>query len=223
MGRPIKNSTKQHAMLRNRVKKCRKSKKSKESYGKAVLAEIQNIEYGEENTDEHENDFSQTETNDENTTYELYSEMTKFKDKLTQWAINHNIKKRAINDLLSILIIFGFTFLPKDSRTLMKTPKCVPIKVLTKGQLWYHGIKIHLEQVVHKICASINTIHLDFNFDGVELFDASNKCFWPMIASIRGIDIFINMSFCRNSDHNEFSMLQNVQRLRHSLLGYGVE
>lgn len=80
--------------------------------------------------------------------------------------------------------------MPKDSRTFLKTPRKVPIDVLSKGSLWYYGVKIQLEQILRKKISSINildTIHLDFNFDGVELFDGSNKCFWPMIASIRGI------------------------------------
>lgn len=119
-----------------------------------------------------------------------HNEMADFQNKMKQWSIKHNITRRALNDLLSILIMFGCTFMPKDSRTFFKTPRKVPIDVLSKGSLWYYGVKIQLEQILRKIFSSINildTIHLDFNFDGVELFDGSNKCFWPMIASIRGI------------------------------------
>lgn len=181
-------------MARKRMKKYRKSAKSKKNFEKAVSVMIQKIEYDEMDEHAHDRDFSNQ--NNENT-YESHNEMTELKDRIMQWSIEHCITKRALNDLLSILIFFGFSFLPKDSRTLMKTPKYVPIRTISKGQLWYHGVKVHLEQIFHRISLKegfMNNIHLDFNFDGVELFNGSNKCFWPMIASIRGIPLRIYSS-----------------------------
>ena len=83
---------------------------------------------------------------------------------------------RALNDLLSILVVYGFSFSPKDSRTLMKTPVNVDIRELSKGKLWYYGIKSHLQLIFQNICSDIK-LTLDFNFDGVELFNSSKKCF----------------------------------------------
>lgn len=51
--------------------------------------------------------------------------------------------------------------------------------------MWYRGISKNLEQIFQKINNDIS-IYLDFNFDGVSLFNSSSKCFWPIIVSIRG-------------------------------------
>lgn len=111
-----------------------------------------------------------------------------FKEKIMCWSVKHCITRRALNDLLSILVVYGFSFLPKDSRTLMKTPVNVDIRKLSKGKLWYYGIKSHLQLIFQNIRSDIK-LTLDFNFDGVELFNSSKKCFWPIIASIRGENI----------------------------------
>lgn len=91
----------------------------------------------------------------------------------------------ALNDLLSLLITAGFCYLPKDSRTLMKTPTHVDIRNLSQGQMWYRGISLCLFQIFQKLDSDIS-IYLDFNFDGVPLFESSSKCFWPIIGSVRG-------------------------------------
>lgn len=123
--------------------------------------------------------------------YTFNQEMSDFKEKLVCWSVKHCVTKRALNALLTILIIYGFNFLPKDSRTRMKTPTTIDIRALSKGQMWYHGLQKNLHSIFNKVrrsgIALSSTIHLDFNFDGVELFNSSKKCFWPIIASIRGI------------------------------------
>lgn len=67
-------------------------------------------------------------------------ELFDFKDELQNWAVKHRITKRASNDLLAILNRAGFGYLPRDSRTLMKTPVFVDICELSKGKLWYRGL-----------------------------------------------------------------------------------
>lgn len=59
------------------------------------------------------------------------------KERLRQWALKYNISKRAVSDLLKILISFGFTWLPNDSRTLLSTPRYIEMDNLTNGKFWY--------------------------------------------------------------------------------------
>lgn len=108
-----------------------------------------------------------------------------FTNKLKKWAVKNRISAKAINELLQILIFAGFNFLPKDSRTLMKTPKQLAIKTLTHGRMWYHGVKTCLENV--NIWPNISMLTLDWNFDGLPIFKSSNLQFWPILASIEGI------------------------------------
>lgn len=58
-------------------------------------------------------------------------------EKLRRWAIQYNISKRAVSELLKILISLGMTGLPKDSRTLLETPRNVEMISLSNGKLWF--------------------------------------------------------------------------------------
>lgn len=58
-------------------------------------------------------------------------------ERLRRWALKYNISKRAVSELLTILISFGMNWLPKDSRTLLSTPRRVPMTDLTNGKIWY--------------------------------------------------------------------------------------
>lgn len=59
------------------------------------------------------------------------------KERLRRWAIKYNISKRAISELLKILISFGMKWLPKDSRSLLSTPREIEMSNLTNGKIWY--------------------------------------------------------------------------------------
>lgn len=58
-------------------------------------------------------------------------------ERLRRWALKYNISKRAVSELLTILISLGMNWLPKDSRTLLSTPRQVEMCNLTNGKLWY--------------------------------------------------------------------------------------
>lgn len=63
------------------------------------------------------------------------------KERLRRWALEYNISKRAISALLKILISFGMDWLPKDSRTLLSTPRYIQMNNLTNGKIWYGVFK----------------------------------------------------------------------------------
>lgn len=113
-------------------------------------------------------------------------------NKSISWIFRHHITKSATSDLLKILNFAGLNFLPKDSRTLLKTPTHVPISKLSNGQLWYNGIEKCLRDTFDRLDRDIS-VTLDFNFDGLPIYESSNKQFWPILSSMRGI-FFI---FCR--------------------------
>lgn len=110
-------------------------------------------------------------------------------NKLIEWAMHHHITKAATSDLLKILNYAGLTFLPKDSRTLLKTPVHVPITNLSNGQLWYNGIENCLTNIFRGLDRNIS-VTLDFNFDGLPIYKSSNEQFWPILSSMRGMCIY---------------------------------
>lgn len=157
--------------IRKRVQKSRKLKKIKEAYEREVQSHLNEIS-NEDN--QQTDDFFASEDEDDD-----------LADFLRSWAVTHRIKHVAINSLLKILCKSGLSLLPKDCRTLLKTPQTVDIKPLGNGSIWYYTIRKCLEHTFSNTNRDLE-ITLNFNFDGMPLFNSSQQEFWPMLASIRG-------------------------------------
>lgn len=106
------------------------------------------------------------------------------KKKLIDWVNAFNISKTAVDSLLSILHPH-FNSIPKCSKTLLKTPLIVDIKENAGGQLWFYGLSKCLERIFETLDRDI-AISLNFNIDGLPLFNSSSKTFWPILANIYG-------------------------------------
>lgn len=106
--------------------------------------------------------------------------------KLREWAINHRITARTINDLLKMLICCGFSWLPADYRAFLNTPRTVEISAIANGQFWYIVISKNLKQIFSNLDRDL-TISLKFNMDGLPLFNSLKLAFWPILAAIHGI------------------------------------
>lgn len=106
-------------------------------------------------------------------------------EKLRLWSHKHNITKMALNDLLQVLISFGLTMLPKDSRTLMLTPRNLEINDVANGKLWYQGVENNIRRLFHELEEDL-TLFLNFNIDGIPLFNSSRTEFWPILANVHG-------------------------------------
>lgn len=102
---------------------------------------------------------------------------------LADWASYNNISHRAINELLKILKGVGFSWLPNDSRTLLKTPRTVNISEVGGGQYWFNGIEKNLKLSLSHIREN-SVFQLNFNVDGVPLFKSSSTNFWPILMNI---------------------------------------
>lgn len=59
------------------------------------------------------------------------------RETLRQWAIQYNITRSAIDALLKMLILYGMSTLPRDSRTLLSTPRNIEMIPFGNGQFWY--------------------------------------------------------------------------------------
>lgn len=114
---------------------------------------------------------------------------------LQDWAIQHNIKTRSgrilrSGNILQILISFGFFGLPKDPRTLLKTPKNHKIENKANGQTWYSGIESNLRKLFPKLDNDTKA-DLNFHLDGVQIYKSAIKSFWPLLAHVNGLSIEI--------------------------------
>jgi len=109
--------------------------------------------------------------------------------------IKHNVPHNTVNDMLRILKKHGHFELPNDVRVLMATPRnaSVNIKSVADGQYVHFGIFSGLEQCIKTYTKFIksNNIKLNINVDGLPICKSSGSQFWPIMASIENIDLYI--------------------------------
>lgn len=105
------------------------------------------------------------------------------REKVRLWALKHQITHIAIDDVLQIFIESGIPDIPKDSRTLLQTPRKVNIVNIAGGQYWHNGFGD-----IQKILSTYNTIptkiSLKFNMDGLPINRSSKTEFWPILCAI---------------------------------------
>lgn len=117
---------------------------------------------------------------------ETVPEIQPASSQLRLWALKHNITRNALSDLLKILIAFGMTWLPADSRTLLETPQNITTVNIANGQLWYNGIEKNLRRIFEKLNKNV-TLLLNFNVDGIPIFKSAKKEFWPILANMHSM------------------------------------
>ncbi len=120
-------------------------------------------------------------------------------NKLSEWVTSFNISQTAVTALLHILWQAGLD-VPKDARTLLKTPDDTQLK-LVPGENYYHfgvrtGIEASLKKNIdnYQIVNNLASISLNINIDGLPLFRSSNVQLWPIlgcIAELPKADVFI--------------------------------
>lgn len=119
-------------------------------------------------------------------------------DFLCSWAVKHNISHIALKDILGHLRTFNdFTDLPKDPRTLLKTPKFCAKSIVSGGECVYFNLP---EKIASKLGSGfiespipiVKNLSKDFDrlitiaisIDGVPLTKSTNKQFWPVLVSV---------------------------------------
>lgn len=115
-------------------------------------------------------------------------ELSTLKTQLREWANSYRISKRAVDSLLSILNSSGLDSLPKNHRTLLDTPVNLPINEISGGKMWYNGLGMCIKSIFSSLKRDIS-LSLNFNIDGLPLYNSSKISFWPILASIFGMTI----------------------------------
>lgn len=116
---------------------------------------------------------------------------------LIQWKFDHNVNVTALNSLLIYLRENGHPYLPKDSRTLLKTPRQHTFQDISPGKYSHIGVKKGLELFLTKFdLHQCEEILLSINIDGVPLSKSSNKGFWTILAKSTAVganisDVFV--------------------------------
>lgn len=106
-------------------------------------------------------------------------------ENLTSWSLTHNISANAISALLIILINFGLTFLPKDARTLKKTPKEIVTRDVEPGSYWHFGVRNFLQRLKNHNLKVPSVLTLNINIDGLPFSKSSKGSFWPILGKFK--------------------------------------
>lgn len=141
-------------------------------------------------SDEHtESDFGLSDTILSSSDGVSEIEEKSLREQLAAWSTKNRLSKTCVDDVLKILCSNGHTDLPKDSRTLLKTPKLIEFVEKCGGQYIYFGMKDGLKTIVSLKSFSLdeeagNSLKLNFNVDGIPLFKSTGTQFWPILCSL---------------------------------------
>lgn len=123
------------------------------------------------------------------------------KNELAQFMVSANMTRDNCNTLLAILRKHGMQ-LPKDCRTLRKTPRSVEVQSKCGGQYVYFGIKKALQMVELDDEYKVN-----INVDGVPLYKSSSTQFWPILCQINSskpIIVALFLGTCKPDSVSEY-------------------
>ena len=127
------------------------------------------------------------------------------KSKLAQWCIDYSVKNDASTALLHILRENGHMELPKDSRTLKKTPRDIELKDLAGGQYYHFGLETSIQHVLSgETLTNGQLLRLQINMDGLPVHKSTNCQLWPILGLLylgedRMSDPFCIGIWCGNS------------------------
>lgn len=109
------------------------------------------------------------------------------RSELSSWAAKTRLSRDPTNELLSILRKYGMD-VPKDSRTLLKTPRNVDVLNKCGGSYYYLGIRNGISSLLDQNVEPVPFFKLSVNVDGVPLDKSTNSQLWPILGSINSSD-----------------------------------
>ena len=147
-----------------------------------------------------------------------YFRLTKLREDLSGWAVENKCTRTSVDSLLRLLRDFGIDW-PKDSRTLLKTPRTVNFDEKCNGQYIYFGIGNCLKQkLLHKESKSIK-LSLVISIDGLPLFKSSSQQLWPILCNTNdwGIDVICLYCGTKKSEPVEDFLTEFIDELKELL------
>lgn len=113
-----------------------------------------------------------------------------FKSDIRQFSVNFMLTHRQIDGMLSVLRKYpcGAT-LPKDCRTLIKTPRLISLEKLADGEYFHFGLVNGLRKALQRVPVQEReqNLKIKINIDGLNTANSSNNSFWPILAQIANI------------------------------------
>ena len=115
---------------------------------------------------------------------------------LALWYAENNISRTALGKLLVVLRKYG-NFLPKDARTLLKTPSNISALRKCKVDFIYFGIEAGLLNLLSQNIELGSLICLEkiANIDGLPIFKSTGAQFWPILLNLNGLKFLVALYY----------------------------
>ena len=111
----------------------------------------------------------------------------KFQDQIAHWVTENNVSQTSVSQLLKILRSHScHSSLPKDARTLMKTPRTCEIINISPGQYVHFSLLDGIIRTLDTSSSVFSDLHLQISVDGIPISKSSSKQFWPILGFISG-------------------------------------
>lgn len=109
----------------------------------------------------------------------------RFREKLSEWAINYRPTHNQLRHLLSICNETLPIELPVDPRTIFGTARTIQTTTFPDGsQYWHNSLISSLQTILHSIPCLPRQLSLNINIDGLPLYESSREQFWPILCNI---------------------------------------
>ncbi|XP_035792098.1 uncharacterized protein LOC118466621 [Anopheles albimanus] len=120
------------------------------------------------------------------------TDMTTF---LKVWSLEKKVPHATLTPLLKGMARFLHQHpLPKDARTLLRTPRvAATITPIAGGEYWHRGLEKALRLSFSDLSQD-KTVSLDFNVDGLSLFNRTTKQTWTILGKVfeePRMDVFV--------------------------------
>uniref|UniRef100_A0A182PWU3 Uncharacterized protein n=1 Tax=Anopheles epiroticus TaxID=199890 RepID=A0A182PWU3_9DIPT len=108
---------------------------------------------------------------------------------LRTWAILKNVPRSTVNLLLAVLRNLYHLDVPKDARTLLKTPTEVGLEVQTisGGEFWYQGVETVLQSYFRNSVPENDTFSIQVSIDRLPMYKSSAKQLWPILIWVENL------------------------------------
>ncbi|XP_066592983.1 uncharacterized protein [Prorops nasuta] len=115
------------------------------------------------------------------------------RSKLILWADKHHVQGKTLTSLLKILREEGHHDLPKDGRSLMRTPRTIIVTKRSGGDYFHYGLLQGILDQLYQLDEMIqtDTIFINVNIDGLPLTKSSKSQLWPILVQIVHIQLKI--------------------------------
>jgi len=157
------------------------------------------------------NEVSDAESNSSNSFIE--EEVLNINVVIAKWALRHKITHKALSDLLKCLRVYpAMKDLPKDARTLLKTPTSTEVKNI-KGGIYHHfGIENEVKTLIETEPNLPSELLSVAGIDGLPLTDNPSSQLWPILGFFSNLNksrplVFLIGAFLGKTkplDSNEF-------------------